>query len=119
MTSLKEESLVQKASNDQLLKDIMSLGFLEVTHHLSLTEAVTELIRKYKSLQSDRIHSQQQANNSMNAFLSFAESFREIAQMVNPIEGAVDSAIPSRAAEAIQSLNCRLQSLYIFPCRAM
>lgn len=117
MTSLKEESLMQKTSNDQLLKDIASLGFLEVTPHLSLTEAVTELIQKYKSLQADKTHSQQQANNSMNTFLSFAESFREIVQMVDPVEGAVDSAIPSRVAEAIQSLNRRLQSLYVFSCR--
>lgn len=34
---------MQRTTNDQLLKDIVSLGFLKVTPHLSLTEAVTEL----------------------------------------------------------------------------
>ena len=111
MASLKEESLMQRTTNDQLLKDIVNLGFLKVTPHLSLTEAVTELIHKYKLLQEDKDHSQQQTNNNMNSFVSFIESFREIAQMIVPVEGAEVSEIPMKAVEAIQSLDRRLQSL--------
>lgn len=47
----------------------------------------------------------------MNSFVSFIESFREIAQMIVPVEGAEVSEIPMKAVEAIQSLDRRLQSL--------
>ena len=101
---------MQKASNDQLLKDIVSLGVLEVTPRLSLTEAVTTLIQKFKLLQADQTHSQQQTSNTANTLISFVESFREIAQMVAPVEGA-ETVIPSEIVDSIQSLDRRLESL--------